>query len=312
MKRFFALPFFLLALAWCAGSASAEPFACLACHSAMQGKVRTEGGALIEVNVDGERYARSVHGGFDCIMCHKQFRSNPHEAVKEGAVSPEIALLAATLAPKAKADPVALASCAECHGGPYKEWQDSVHGRNVIEKKQPDGASCIDCHGSPHYIVPKSAKDSPVGRKNIVKTCGECHENEKIAGKYHRETHVVERYTESFHGKKYALGHPGAPTCVSCHNSHRITQWEDPRSPVAWDNRTKTCGTCHEGATRKFVSAITHRPYGKDNPIPYYFEKGLIVLLLGVFAFVVGHVVLEAFSDIRDKVLRKGKEEHHE
>ena len=312
MKRFFALPLLLFVLVWFAGSASAETFTCLACHSAMQGKVRTEGGALIEVNVDGDRYAKSVHGGFDCIMCHKQFPSNPHETATAGAVSPGIASLAGKLAPKAKSDPVALAVCSECHADAYKEWQDSVHGRNIIEKKQPDGASCIDCHGSPHYITPRNTKESPVSRTHIVKTCGECHKNEKISEKYHLGTHVVERYQESFHGKKYTLGHPNAPTCVHCHNSHQIRQWEDPQSPMAWDNRTKTCGTCHEGATKKFVSAITHRPYGKDNPIPYYFEKGLIVLLLGVFAFIVGHVILEAFSEIRDKVLRKGKEEHHE
>jgi hypothetical protein len=81
---------------------------------------------------------------------------------------------------------------------------------------------------------------------------------------------------------------------------------------VAWDNRTLTCGKCHKGATKKFVTAITHKPVGRDNPIPYFFEKGLIVLLLSVFAFTVSHVILEAFSEIRDRVLRKRKEEHHE
>ena len=52
--------------------------------------------------------------------------------------------------------------------------------------------------------------------------------------------------------------------------------------------------------------------WGKDDPIPYWFEKALIVLLLSVFAFIFGHVILEAISEIRDKVLKKGKEEHHE
>ena len=312
MRRLLVIAFLWFPLLSLAGSANADTFSCLACHSAMKGKIRTERNILIDVNVDSEKYESSVHGGFDCIMCHKQFQSDPHEAAKNGNVPQNISALAGKLSPKAKVDPVALAACTECHGEVYKAWQESAHGKNIIDKRQADGASCLDCHGSPHYITAKNTSSSMVNRKNIVKTCGECHENERMAAKYNLGAYVVERYNESFHGKKYALGHPNAPTCVSCHNSHAIKKWDDPASPVAWENRTVTCGKCHPGATRKFVTAITHKPYGKDNPIPYYFQKGLIMLLFGVFAFIVGHVFLEVFSEIRDKVFRKEKEEHHE
>ncbi len=312
MKRFLIIAFLWLPLLCFAGSATAETFTCLACHSAMQGKIRTEGNALIDVNVDADRYAKSVHGGFDCVTCHKQFHSNPHEPAKTGDVSKDVASLAGKISRRAKVDAVALAACTQCHSDIYKAWQESVHGKNVMNSKEPDGAVCTDCHGSPHYITPKGAAASPINRKNIVKTCGECHEREDIAKKYNMGTHIVEQYEESFHGKKYILGHQNAPTCVNCHGSHDIRKWDDPKSPVAWANRTQTCGKCHKGATRKFVTAFTHKPIGKDNPIPYYFEKGLIVLLLSVFAFIVGHVILEAFSEIRDRVLRKGKEDRHE
>jgi hypothetical protein len=279
----------------------------------MKGKVRTEGGALIEVNVDGDKYAGSVHGGFDCLMCHKQYSPNPHEPAKGSNISKNVALLAGKIAHKAKVDPVALAACVECHEESYKSVTDSVHGKNVIEKIQSDGALCTDCHGSPHYITPKNTETSLVNKKNIVKTCGECHENEPLVKKYNLGTHILDRYYGSFHGKKYIIGHPNAPTCVNCHSYHDVKNWDDPKSPVAWDNRIETCGKCHKGATKKFVASITHKPIGKDNPIPFYFEKGLIVLLLSVFAFILGHVILEALSEIRDKVLRKGKEEgHHE
>ncbi len=311
MRRFLVIALLWLPLLSFAGSASADTFTCLACHSAMKGNIRTEKNVLIDVNVDSEKYGSSVHGGFDCIMCHKQFQSNPHEA-KIGNVPQNIAALAAKLSPKAKVDPVALAACAECHGEVYKAWQESVHGANIIDKRQADGAGCLDCHGSPHYITPQNTAASMVNRKNIVKTCGECHENKPLAEKYGLGASIIERYDESFHGKKYALGHPTAPTCVSCHNSHAVRKWNDPASPVAWENRTVTCGKCHPGATRKFVTAITHKPYGKGNPIPYYFQKGLIVLLLGTFAFIVVHVFLEVFSEIRDKVFRKEKEERHD
>ena len=311
MKRVLALAFLLFPLLCLANTATAETFTCLACHSAMKGKVRAEGNVLVDVNVDSEKFSKSVHGGFDCIACHKQFQSNPHEPGKSGNVPKDIADLAGKVSRKAKVDSVALASCSECHADIYKAWQESVHGKNVMYGKQPDGATCLDCHGSPHYITPKGAATSHVNRKNIVKTCGECHEKEDISKKYNLSTQIMERYEESFHGKKYILGHPNAPTCISCHGSHDIRKWDDPKSPVAWDNRPATCGKCHPGATKKFVAAITHKPYGKDNPIPYWFEKGLIVLLLSVFAFIVGHVILEAFSEIRDKVLKK-EDHHHE
>lgn len=311
MRRFPAVALVLLALLFLAGRAQADTFACLACHSAMKGTVKTEKGALVEVNVDGTRYAASVHGDFDCVSCHKQFISNPH-APATGEVSSAISALVNKLSQKAKVDPVAQAACSECHPDVYTAWQQSVHGRNIIEKRQTDGPLCTDCHGSPHYIQPKAASASPVNRANVVETCGKCHEKAELAKKYDFSTHILDRYYESFHGKKYVVGHQNAPTCVSCHGAHGVQQWEDPKSPVAWENRQATCGTCHPGATKKFVTAITHKPIGKDNPIPYYFEKGLIVLLLGVFSFITGHVVLEVYSELRDKVFRKGKENRHE
>ena len=311
MRRVYLSVFLMLFMSCFAYTASAETFTCLACHSAMKGKIKTKAGALINVNLDSERYAASVHGGFDCLTCHKQFTSNPHAETKTSNIPQTIAAAAGEMSLKAKVDPVAMAACVECHEDSYKAWRQSVHARNVIIDKKTDGPICIDCHGSPHYITKKDTKTSLVHRGNIVKTCGECHEREDLANTYKWGTHILERYHESFHGKKYAVGHPNAPTCVNCHNSHNVLRWDDPKSPVAWDNRTVTCGKCHTGATKKFVSAITHKKIGKDNPIPYWFEKMLIVLLLSVFAFITGHVILEAISEIRDKVLRKGKEEHH-
>lgn len=289
----------------------AETFTCLVCHSSMKGKVKTDKGHLIELNIDEARFSTSVHGGLGCATCHKSYRDNPHERPKI-AVSKEVTGLALLISSKAKTDSVAAASCAECHNEIYKKLAESIHGKNIIEKKQADGPLCIDCHGSPHYIMPSKSKESAVNKWKIVKTCGGCHENEEIAGKYNLGMHIIEKYEESFHGKKHRLGHPGAPTCVDCHGSHDISKWDDPLSPVSWGRRVETCNKCHPGANKKFVAAITHKPVGKDNPIAFYAEKALIILTISVFAFVVGHVLLEAYSEIRDRVFRKKKEESHD
>ncbi len=291
--------------------AFAETFTCLACHGTMKGKIRTEKGQFIEVYVDEGRFSKSVHGGMGCTACHKTFKDNPHEAPKAD-VAKNIAELASLVSPKAPVDAVAYAACSECHADIYKQVLESVHGRNIVEKKQHDGALCLDCHGSAHYIMPGKSREAMVNRWNVVRVCGECHEKEEIARKYNLGTYIVEKYDESFHGKKYRLGHSGVPTCVDCHGAHGIQKWDNPASPVSWENRITTCGRCHPGANRKFVAAITHKPVGKDNPIPFYAEKGLIVLTVGTIAFVIFHVFLEAFADIRDRVFRKKKEEHHD
>lgn len=312
MRGFFAMFFLCLFMLFSYSISNADTFTCLACHGVMKGKIKANSGVLIDIHVDPERYSLSVHGGFDCISCHKQFSSNPHEPKNFANVSKEIADLSSKLSHKAKVDPTAIASCVECHVDTYNAWQNSIHGENIINKRSIDGASCIDCHGSPHYIVSKSNPDSLVNKKNIVRVCGECHQREDISNKYGYGQYILDRYIESFHGKKYIIGHPNAPSCADCHNYHDVKKWDDPNSPVYGDNRLSTCGRCHKGATKKFVASITHKPIGKDNPIPYYFGKGLTILLLSVFTFILGHVVLEAISEIRDKILRKKGEGEHE
>jgi len=277
----------------------------------MKGKVRTEEGILFEVNIDAERFSKSVHGGLGCISCHINYKENPHQPPKDVTIK-VVSELADSIAHKAMVDPVAYASCVQCHKDAYKKVKDSIHGKNVFEKKQKDGALCLDCHGSPHYIQRSTSRESMVNKWNIVYTCAECHEREDIIKKYNLGTQILKSYKESFHGKKHILGHPDAPTCVDCHGSHNIRKWDDPLSLMSWENRIGTCGKCHPGANRKFVTAITHKPVGKDNPIPYYGEKLLIILTISVIAFTVGHVILEAYAEIRDRVFRKGREESNE
>ncbi|MEW6109917.1 MAG: cytochrome c3 family protein [Nitrospirota bacterium] len=278
---------------------------CLACHSAMKGRLETSGGRLIELNVDTDRFRTSVHGSLSCTDCHMRFSENPH-SLPSAPVPSSVLSVSSKVSSKHTVDPVAAAACNNCHEDIYKKVLDSVHGRNITEKNKTDGALCLDCHGSPHYITRSTDPGSRVSRKNQVETCGKCHGDEKIIEKYSLEENVMESFEESFHGRKLHLGHMRAPVCSSCHNAHDIRTKDDPASPVFGKNKLETCGKCHKGANEKFIPAITHKPAG---PIPHYAEIGLIFLTMGVFAFVVLHVLLEAFSDIRDAIFRKGREE---
>ena len=275
-----------------AAHAAADAATCLGCHGAMEGSV----------NVNQEKYSKSVHGSFDCVMCHMALKGDQHQGLS-GKADKATLELAASLSSKSKIDPVAQAACVQCHGDIYQAYKASVHGQNVIVKKSSDGPVCTSCHGSPHYIQPKTSKDSAVNHFNVVQGCGKCHEEKELSEKYGFSALVMERYLESFHGRKLKVGHAGAPSCVSCHGSHGIVSVKNPASPVAGDNKKKTCAKCHAGATDKFVAAITHKPL---HPIAHFTELALIVLTMSVFVFICVHVLLDIFADIRSRLFKKG------
>ncbi len=275
-----------------AANAAPDAATCLGCHGSMEG----------DVNVNQEKYSKSVHGSFDCVMCHMAVKGAQHQGMS-GKADKATQDLAALISSKSKTDAVAQAACAQCHGDVYETYKTSVHGQNVINKKSSDGPVCTSCHGSPHYIQPRTSKDSAVNHFNVVKSCGKCHEEKHLSEKYGFSPLVMERYLESFHGRKLKVGHDGAPSCASCHGSHNIVSAKNPASPVAGENKKKTCSKCHSGATDKFVAAITHKPL---HPIAHFTELALIVLTMSVFLFICIHVLLDIFADIRDRLLKKG------
>jgi nitrate/TMAO reductase-like tetraheme cytochrome c subunit len=275
--------------------AAADAATCLSCHGSMEG----------DVKVEQEKYSKSVHGAFDCVTCHIAPKGAQHEGLGPAAAPDKsVKALAAAVSSVSKKDPIAQAACSSCHPDVYEAYKGSVHGQNVMVKKSEDGPVCTSCHGSPHYIEARPSMASKVYLFNIVETCGKCHEEKHMAEKYGFSPLVMERYLESFHGRKLKLGHTGAPSCASCHGSHDIVSTKNPASPVASvENKKKTCGKCHKGATDKFVAAITHQPL---HPIAHYAEIGLILLTLGTFVFIIVHVLLDIYADIRDRLFRKG------
>jgi hypothetical protein len=282
---------------------------CLICHSAMSGKVKTERGDVINVHVNAADFEASVHGSFECTDCHVNFLPGAHMQ-PTGKLDGQVAALVPFTSKKSKSAPAALAACVKCHEPVYADLKKSVHGENIFVKKESDAPLCLDCHGNPHYIMARTDPKSRVNHANVLETCGRCHENEEVIAKYKLGPYVIEKYKESFHGKKYILGHKRVPICNDCHGGHLITKVNAPDSPVQGEGKVRTCGKCHHGATARFAAAPAHKYIGAENPIPYYGEKALIVLLLGVFMFIVSHVVLESVAEIRDRVFRK--EDHHD
>jgi len=123
------------------------------------------------------------------------------------------------------ADDLKPVDCATCHDGEVQAAKQGIHSQTV------DGhpaAACYDCHGRHDIQSPK---------KRGAVDCAKCHA--EVAAQQHA----------SLHGQAAARGDSLAPTCVTCHGSHRILSHRDPKSPVAVMNVPLLCGRCHREGT---------------------------------------------------------------
>jgi len=247
-----------------------EPKSCADCHGTRQAILEALQGlkksvsesrlARLVVKPDGEG---SVHKGtVDCSACHPAAEEFPHPAkmTLTGTCTEchEEALEAINAS--AHGDPggneKTKAACWDCHGGhdirrasdprstlypqnviktclkchDKREYLDGVHGLGILRSGLEVAATCVSCHGK-HDIQSSRETDSRTARRNISRTCGECH------------IQVAKVYVKSVHGA--ALGekdNPDVPTCVDCHEAHGTRDPYRPRFRISSPN---ICGKCH-------------------------------------------------------------------
>ncbi len=154
-------------------------------------------------------------------------------------------------------------NCYKCHSNPklfegqklkdgesltrlVESYQHSIHAESI--RKTGKGATCVDCHGG-HSVLAVSDTSSPVNRKNIVATCGQCHQKQEAD------------YLKSSHGQAYREGLDVAPVCTDCHEEHNISSITSPDSPVARQNEPKTCLSCHLGNPKVFKMVGVSRAF---------------------------------------------------
>jgi predicted CXXCH cytochrome family protein len=133
-------------------------------------------------------------------------------------------------------------TCLGCHsakvrnarGGAFVElYEKSAHYRALEKSGLTLSANCSNCHGA-HDI--KSVKDTVarVSRKNIIKTCGQCHVG------------IQRDYLEGVHGKDYVKGIKDVPVCTDCHSEHDIRSPKDLESTVYTTKVAQVCSRCHD------------------------------------------------------------------
>jgi len=201
--------------------------ACADCHEAS-----AHGSAF------SDDLAHSVHDGLECLDCHVDRGTVPHNQEETFYVGCE--------------------GCRACHDDASDQYQ--AHGRAVFGGSCEDMPHCSDCHGD-HDILPSSVKRSKVHPVGLPHTCGECHENIDITTKYEiLIDHPIEIYETSVHGQATKGGIYVAASCNDCHSTdgtaHKILWPGSPESSINHFNIPFTCGQCHKGVEADFWEGI--------------------------------------------------------
>ena len=184
--------------------------------------------------------------------------------------------------------------CGNCHGDVLEVYQTSVHGMEVASGNTA-AAVCADCH-SRHGVNEVGTASE---RVDVTASCGSCHEES------------LKSYLGTYHGKITRLGYGETAKCYDCHGSHQIQRLENPASMMNVNNRLETCQTCHEGASKGF---ITFQPHGtmhdrEKYPQMWFASMGMIGLLIGTFAFFWLHSALWFYREYQDR--KQGKNRPH-
>jgi cytochrome b subunit of formate dehydrogenase len=265
------------------------PDLCADCHG--------EGGIAAE-RYTGElanmvsNYRHSVHGraldesglvvSANCVDCHTSHATLP-------ASDPASSINRSNI----------VRTCAQCHSGIFETFRGSIHftGKPHGDVPLP---MCNDCHSS-HQIV---RTDAAGFKREIVSTCGHCHED------------VVESYFETFHGKVVKLGYTETAKCQDCHGAHNILPPEDPHSTLSRQNIVQTCAQCHPASHRQFAGYLTHATHHDRYKYPFVYWTWLFmtVLLISTFIFFGIHTLLwlprsfQAKRHVRELRQRPGRQ----
>lgn len=199
---------------------------CMMCHEDPD-LTTLRNGKTINLFIDTNIVARSVHGGVRCAACHIDVVADdfPH-AFQEKKLMP--------------------VNCALCHKETDMQFKAGIHGQ-ALSLNEPFAPTCKECHGT-HDMLSKWNPKSKTYKMNIPILCGNCHkEGSAVARIYNIDEHnIVENYSMGIHGKGlFQSGLLVTATCNDCHNSHLILPHESPNSSINPARIARTCMKCH-------------------------------------------------------------------
>ncbi len=182
-----------------------------------------------------EELSQSIHKNLACADCHNYISHNLDTHLDEMEKSQH-------------------ADCYMCHKKIAAEHRESIHGISLLEGID-EAAQCWDCHGS-HSITNVDDAKSMVSPRNLPETCGTCHDNPDIMGKFDIPIKSPgTNYSHSVHGKIIAEGGEAA-TCSTCHGVHNIQTRIAPGSKISAFEIPNTCSECHNEIADDYMQSI--------------------------------------------------------
>ncbi|MBF0431743.1 MAG: hypothetical protein HQK83_10720, partial [Fibrobacteria bacterium] len=110
-----------------------------------------------------------------------------------------------------------------------EQYSMSIHGKGLFESGLKVTAVCVSCHMS-HEIRNHADPRSSINRKNISKTCMQCH------------AAIEQVHKKVIKGKLWKQSHK-LPVCIECHAPHKIkTEVQGKKVPSFED---AYCMSCH-------------------------------------------------------------------
>lgn len=232
--------------------------------------------------LEAKQSLSSIHarGQVDCITCH-------------GGVAEEIEVAKAHVGVRKLDQPrESVESCGGCHSDVERMrsfglrtdqlslYFTSRHGAKLALDDDPNVATCVSCHGA-HDVIAVRDPRSPIHERNQVETCGRCHGDTELMGKYGLPADIVAKFRGSVHGTALLDdAHPAAPACTDCHGSHGA-------QPPRIGDVELVCGNCHSvvqnffdqgphsisgGAKTGIQCTACHDNHGTERPSAAMFE----------------------------------------
>ncbi len=264
---------------------------CLTCHQFNITKVLPSK-EKISLKVNEAEIKKSVHGKFQCLVCHTDFSKVNHPIYNykdKNQYRKEMTRICTKCHTdeKLQKNPAhyaitKTASCIECHG---------YHGVKSarVAKALPENQYCLNCHSRPISMKMKNGEVLSVQVKeaDILNSvhkklkCTECHKEfsvtqhpirtfesvadyrtkaKDVCNNCHQD--AVKKYDISIHAEAFKKGNQKSPDCLKCHDYHKVALVTKDKSASS-----ELCVKCHNESGQAFKLSIHQKAIidGKQN-----------------------------------------------
>ncbi len=229
---------------------------------------------------DKNSYVNTSRVAKTCMKCHVRIEQTHRKVIKTELWEKQAG---------------AVPACTSCHPPHKVEYQKN--------KESLSSLSCLKCHdknsSQGEFLLKQNGDTIQFDKTHLDNSvhfniqCSECHadvsakrkrpcETAKVVDCSNCHIQTANQYYESGHGKAFLDKKEDAPSCISCHGSHKTKSRLDESSPIYRANIPKLCGSCHaedgnanKEAELKEVNAFSD--YSKSTHGQGLTSKGLLV-----------------------------------